>query len=108
METKRILLSIVGPQVLRIRCDVMDLRREIAALSMDNVYQIGVLLLSLMIDLDNTHEEERLLLEQCECHIKRLYAPSLVEWISAWIDGNMIKMVMETKTDDRFVKYVLL
>ena len=104
IESKRVLLSIVGPQVLRVRCDVMDLRREVAALPMNDVYELGVLLLTLMIDLDNPHEEERLLLEQCECQIKRLYAPSLVEWLSAWVDGNMIKMVMETKTDDRFVK----
>lgn len=104
METKQIFLSIVGPQVLRVRCDVMALRRELAKLSMDNVYHIGVFLIALLIDLDNTHEEERLLMEHCECQNKRLYAPSLVEWMNAWIDGNMMRMVMETKTDDRFVK----
>ena len=89
---------------MRVRCDVMALRRELAKLSMDNVYHIGVFLIALLIDLDNTHEEERLLMEHCECQNKRLYAPSLVEWMNAWIDGNMMRMVMGTKTDDRFVK----
>ena len=104
-QTKRVFLGLVGPQVVRIRCDLGSLRQCFAQLTIDEVFEVGVLLCEMLVNLDKPSKEEEMLFKKYEKEQARLYAGTLVEWINSLVDANMMRMVMETKTDDRFVKW---
>lgn len=107
LQTKRVFLGLVGPQVVRIRCDLGSLRQGFAQLTIDEVYEVAVLLCEMLVNLDKPSKEEEMLFKKYEKEQARLYAGTLVEWINSLVDANMMRMVMETKTDDRFVKWVV-
>ena len=105
LQTKRVFLGLVGPQVVRMRCDLGSLRQGFEQLTIDEVYEVGVLLCEMLVNLDKPSKEEEMLFKKYEKEQARLYAGTLVEWINSLVDANMMRMVMETKTDDRFVKW---
>lgn len=103
-QTKRVFLGLIGAQVVRVRCDLGSLRRGFAQLTIDEVFEVGMLLCEMMVNLDKPSKEEEMLFQKYEKEQARLYAGTLVEWINSLVDANMMRMVMEAKTDDRFVK----
>lgn len=74
LQTKRVFLGLVGPQVVRIRCDLGSLRQGFAQLTIDEVYEVAVLLCEMLVNLDKPSKEEEMLFKKYEKEQARLYA----------------------------------
>lgn len=104
VEQKRVLLSVVGRIAVRVRCDLTALRTGLAALTVDEVYGLTVLLTMMLLELDQEKEEEKQLYAKNGCPPGRLYANALIQWMNSMLDANLMRMVVESKSDERFVQ----
>ena len=102
MEQKRVFLSVIGRMVVRVRCDLAELKTGMTAMTMDDVYGVCLLLTMMLAELDKEKVEEKQLYEKNMCPTGRLYANALIQWLNSMMDANLMRMVMESKSDERF------
>ena len=56
----------------------------------------------MLAELDKEKVEEKQLYEKNMCPAGRLYANALIQWLNSMMDANLMRMVMESKSDERF------